>query len=99
MVMEVHHVCGCDMNCFIRECVYFFQNKCSKGYLFLFFYIHFFRHVNIVFQRVLAFDIERKITSVRNAYSRPPITIRSHDLHPCDIREVVSEITSYHKRD
>jgi hypothetical protein len=28
------------------------------------------------------------------------ITIRSHDLHAGDIREVVSEITSYHnKRD
>jgi hypothetical protein len=64
------------------------------------FCIQFFRqHVNSAFQRVLAIDIERKITSLGNAYSKPPITIRSHDLHTCDMREVVSEIASYHKRD
>ncbi len=32
-----------------------------------------------------------------DAYSRPPITIRSHDLHVGDIRRVVGEITSYHE--
>jgi hypothetical protein len=30
--------------------------------------------------------------------SRPPITIKSHDLHASDIKEVVGEITSYHKK-
>ncbi len=31
--------------------------------------------------------------------SRPPITIRYHDLHVGDIRRVVGEIASYHKKD
>jgi len=30
---------------------------------------------------------------------RPPITIRSHNLHASDIKRVVSEITSYHEKD
>jgi hypothetical protein len=29
----------------------------------------------------------------------PPITIRYHDLHANDIRRVVGEISSYHKKD
>jgi hypothetical protein len=36
---------------------------------------------------------------VGDACSKPPITIRSHDLHVGDIRGAVGEITSYHKRD
>jgi hypothetical protein len=36
---------------------------------------------------------------VNDACSRPPITIRSHDLHEGDIRGVMVEITSYHKKD
>jgi hypothetical protein len=36
----------------------------------------------------------------RDACSKPPITIRSHDLHVGDIRRVVGEIISYyHERD
>jgi hypothetical protein len=34
-----------------------------------------------------------------DACSKPPITIRPHNLHACDIRGVVGEIASYHKRD
>jgi hypothetical protein len=29
---------------------------------------------------------------------KPPITIRSHDLHVDNIRGVVSEIASYHEK-
>jgi len=42
---------------------------------------------------------ERKIALVRDACFRPPIIIRSHNLHVGDIRGVEGEITSYHKRD
>jgi hypothetical protein len=31
--------------------------------------------------------------------SRPPIIIRSYNLHACNIRKAVGEIVSYHKRD
>jgi hypothetical protein len=31
--------------------------------------------------------------------SRPPIIIRSHDLHASDIRRTMGEIASYHERD
>jgi hypothetical protein len=31
--------------------------------------------------------------------SRPPIIIKSHDLHARDIRGAMGEITSYHERD
>jgi hypothetical protein len=34
-----------------------------------------------------------------DVYSRPPIIIRSHDLHVSDIRGVVGEIASYHEKD
>jgi len=36
---------------------------------------------------------------VGNACSRPPITIKSHNLHICDITGVMGEIISCHKRD
>jgi len=35
---------------------------------------------------------------VRDVYSRPPITIKSHDLHVGNIRKVVGEITSTTRR-
>jgi hypothetical protein len=41
----------------------------------------------------------KKIVLVGDVCSRPSITIRSHDLHVGDIRGVVGEIASYHKRD
>jgi len=34
-----------------------------------------------------------------DAYFRPPITIKSYDLHVGDIRGVMGEITSYHETD
>jgi hypothetical protein len=34
-----------------------------------------------------------------DVYSMHPINIKSHDLHVGDIRDVVGEITSYHKKD
>ncbi len=34
-----------------------------------------------------------------DAYSRPLIIIKSHNLHAGDIRGVVGEITSYHEKD
>ncbi len=55
--------------------------------------------VSIALQHALAFAIERKITLAGDAYSRPPITIRSHDLHASDIRGAMGEIASYHERD
>jgi hypothetical protein len=65
----------------------------------LFFCIQFFKQcVNITFQRVLTSIIKRKIALVGDACSKPPIIIRSHDLHVGDIKRVVGEITSYHKR-
>jgi hypothetical protein len=36
---------------------------------------------------------------VGDACFKPPITIRSHDLHAGDIRGAVGEIASYHDRD
>jgi hypothetical protein len=33
-----------------------------------------------------------------DAYSRPFIIIKFHNLHANDIRKVVGEITSYHER-
>jgi hypothetical protein len=35
---------------------------------------------------------------VGDVYSRPPISIRSHNLHVNDIRGAVGDLTSYHKR-
>jgi hypothetical protein len=34
-----------------------------------------------------------------DACFRPPIIIKSHDLHASDIRRAMGEITSYHKKD
>jgi hypothetical protein len=34
-----------------------------------------------------------------DVYSRPPIIIKSHDLHVDDIRGAMGEIASYYKRD
>jgi hypothetical protein len=50
------------------------------------FCIRFFKQcVSIAFQRALAFAIERKIALASDVCSRPPITIRSHDLHAGDM--------------
>jgi len=55
-------------------------------------------HVSTVFQRALASIIERKIMLMSDACSRPPICIRSHNLHGGNIKGAVGEITSYHMR-
>jgi hypothetical protein len=87
------------MDHFIRECACLFQNKCSKSHLSLSFCIHFFRqHVNITFQHALTYAIKRKITLTCDAYSRPPITIRFHNLHASDIKGAMGEIASYHNK-
>jgi hypothetical protein len=99
MAMEVHGAFGRDMDHFIREYACLFHNRQSRGHLSLSFYIQFSRQrVSITFQHVLAFAIEWKITLVGDACSKPPITIRFHDLHAGDIKDAMGEITSYHKR-
>ncbi len=55
--------------------------------------------VNIAFQCVLVYVIERKIVLANDVCSRPPITIRFHNLHASNIRGAMGEITSYHERD
>jgi hypothetical protein len=98
MAMEVHNAHERDMDCFIRECVHLFHNKQLRGYL-SFFCIQFFRqHVSIILQCVLGSVIKRMITLASDACSKPPTTIRFHDLHPSDIKGVMGEITSYHEK-
>jgi hypothetical protein len=46
----------------------------------------------------LAFVIERKSTLARDVCSKSPIIIRPHNLHVGNIKGVVGEIASYHKR-
>jgi hypothetical protein len=99
MAMEVHGALGRNMDRFIMECAHFSHDKHSRGQLSLYVCIQFFKQcVSIVLQCVLAF-IERKIALESDVCFRPPIIIRSHDLHASDIRRAVGEITSYHKRD
>jgi len=45
------------------------------------------------------FDIKKKIRLARDACSRPPIIIRSRNLHASDIRRAMGEITSSHEKD
>ncbi len=99
MVMEVHGKPRCDMECFIRERLFFSMINDREVICFCLFAFEFFKqHVNIVLQHVLAFAIEMNIALVGDTCSRPPITVRSHDLHVSDIIGVMGEITSYHKR-
>jgi hypothetical protein len=57
------------------------------------------QYLSIVFQRALAFAIERKIVLASDACCRPPIIIKSYDLYASEIRGAVSEIASYCERD
>ncbi len=99
MAMEVHNTHGHDLDQFIKECAHLSHNKRSGGHLSLSFCIQFFKQrVSIVFQRALASTIKRKIALANDVCSRPPITIRSHDLHVSNIKGVVGEIASYHER-
>jgi hypothetical protein len=52
----------------------------------------------IVLLRALAFAKERKIVLASDPCSRPPIIIRSHDLHASDIRGAVGEIAPYDEK-
>jgi hypothetical protein len=99
MATEVHGTPRQDMDRFIKECARLFHNKRLEGHLSLSFCIQFFKqHVSIAFQCALAFIIERKIALANDACFRPPITIKSHNLHACNIRGVVCEIVSYNER-
>jgi hypothetical protein len=100
MATEVHGIPEHDMDRFIRECVCFFHDRRSGDHLFLSFCIQIFKQrVSIVFQCALTSIIKRKIALVGNAYFRPPMTIRFHDLHASNIRRAVGEIASYHEKD
>ncbi len=99
MVIEVHDTSKHDMDHFRKECVFLFHNRWSRDHLFLSFCIQFFKQrVSLTFQCALTSTIKRKIALAKDVYSRPPITFKSHDLHTSDIRGVVSEIISYHKK-
>jgi hypothetical protein len=100
MAMEVHGALGHDMNHFKKDFARLFHNRQSKGHLSLSFFIQFFKQcVSITLQHTLTFTIERKIALVGDACYKPPIIIRSHDLHANDIIKVVGEIASYHEKD
>jgi hypothetical protein len=100
IAMEVHDAPKRDMDYFIMECACLFYNRQLGGHLSLFFYIQFFRQcASIALQHVLASIIKRKIVLASDACSRPPITIRFHDLHIGDIKGVVGQIISYHEKD
>jgi len=43
-------------------------------------------------------NIERKIALMGDACSKPPISIKFHDLHAGDIRKAVGEIASYSEK-
>jgi hypothetical protein len=70
-----------------------------KSFIFIFLYSIFKQHVNIVLQHALVFAIERKIALPSDVCSRPPITIKFHDLHASDMKGAMGEIASYHERD
>jgi hypothetical protein len=100
MAMEVHDIFEHDIDHFIKECAHLFHNRRFEGHLSLSFCIQLFKWcVSIVFQSALTSTIKRKIALATNVYFRPPITIRSHDLHLHNFREAMGEITSYHERD
>jgi hypothetical protein len=89
MAMEVHVTSQFDMDCFIRECVHLFHNRQLEGHSSLYFCIQFCKQrVNIALQHALIFAIEMKITFVGDTYSKPSITIRSHDWHARDIKRL-----------
>jgi len=100
MVMEVHNALGRDVDHFIRECAHFFMIDDQHFIYPCLFAFKFSRQrVSTALQHALTFAIEKKIELVSDACFRTPITIKSHDLHACDIRGAVDEIASYHERD
>jgi hypothetical protein len=100
MAMEVHNTPKCDMDRFIRELfVIFTINNQNLIYLYLFAFNFSSNVLILLFNVLLASTINRKIALAGNVCSRPPITIKSHHLHAGDIKRVVGEITSYHRKD
>jgi len=100
MAMKVYDILGRDMDFFIRECARLFHDKLLGGHLSFSFCIQFFKQcVSITLQHALTLGIERKIVLMDDAYFRPIITIRCHNLHGSDIRGAMREIASYHERD
>jgi hypothetical protein len=100
MAMKVQKTPRRDMDHCIKECACLFHSRRLGSHLSLSFCIQFFRQrVNITLQHALTSIIERKITLMGDACSRPTITIKSHNLHASDIRGAMGEIASYHERD
>ncbi len=54
---------------------------------------------NNALQHALSSNTTRKIALARNTCSKPPIFIKSCNLHVGNIRGAVGEIASYHKKD
>jgi hypothetical protein len=97
MAMEVYGTLVCDMDRFIEEHVCLFHNSRLGNHLSFFFAFNFLGSMLVLFLSMLKTYVrERKIALARNACSRPPIIIRSHDLHANNIKKVMGEITSYH---
>jgi hypothetical protein len=101
MAMEVYDTLDVIWIVSLGSVFVFFHDRQLWCHLFNFFCIQFFKQrVSITLERALAFTIERKIALVGDVCSRPPITIKSHDFHSDNIREVVGETTSsYHEKD
>ncbi len=86
MAMEVHNMFRHDMDCFIRECVHLFHDKQSRGYLSL-------SLLHLIFQAMCQYCFSacfnlcyRKKDCIGGRYfSKPPMTIRSHDLYESNI--------------
>jgi len=62
------------------------------------FAFNFLGNVSITLQCALTFTIKKKIVLAGDTCSRPPIIIRSHNLHASDIKGAAGEIISYHER-
>jgi hypothetical protein len=83
-----------------RNVLVFFHDIRLKVHLSFFICIQFWKQcVSIVFLCVLAYVIEREIALTSDICSRPPIIIRSHDLHVGNIKRAMGEITYYNERD
>jgi hypothetical protein len=67
----------------------------KKSFILVFLHLILKQHVNIALQHALAFTIKKKIALASDACSKPPIIIRSHNLHEGNIRGAVGDIASY----
>jgi hypothetical protein len=100
MAIEEHDTPKHDMNHFIRECARLFHDRWLGDHLSLSFWIQIFKQrVNIALQCALASITKKNIVLACDVCSRPPITIKSHDLHASDTKRAMGEITSYHEKD